>query len=570
MEYSELVKTLERLVSSPIYAVLGKLKEENVIFFSTNEGETNISAIINGRVVRLTKEPIAGASNPKPNLDFIPFTRDVEKGKEIHAVYAVNLKGEEYEIASPSVRIFGLGYDEKNIAFVGISQTEASLYVIENGKLSKLISNFYPFSFVTDVSDGYIIGFGNLKGNPKSQEIFIADLSGNLNVLTPKEGSSNIAYLIKDKKVYFISDYENLGESYWVYTYDIEAGTYKKIEFPEKDIYEFKPVELSYDPEDSLIIAKREGESRLFINGKLVSSPRGTITGATRVKDEIYFAHSSLTSPYKIYKMNRDGKLEVVVRSEFNEDFGDVEYVKLKSDDNVEVPTWVVKSKKGRETKVAVVYVHGGPWGEVDNSWNLFIAPLVYLGYHVVAPNFRGSTGYGSKFQLMDIGDPGGGDLRDVVKARDYATKLGEKVGIMGYSYGGYMTLLALGKEADKWDFGIAGAAVADWVEMYELSDSAFKNFIEILFAGKNLESMRDRSPITYVNNVKAPLCIIQSQNDTRTPLQPVLRYIQELHKAGKTFEAHIIPNMGHAIYKITDAIDILLPAILFLKKLYG
>jgi dipeptidyl aminopeptidase/acylaminoacyl peptidase len=140
----------------------------------------------------------------------------------------------------------------------------------------------------------------------------------------------------------------------------------------------------------------------------------------------------------------------------------------------------------------------------------------------------------------------------------------------MGYSYGGYMTLLALGKLPDKWDFGIAGASVADWVEMYDLSDSFFKSFMEVLFIGKNLDLMKNRSPISYVNNVKAPLCIIHSQNDTRTPLVPVLRYVQELQKGGKTFEFHVIPNLGHTIYKIDDAIDLLLPALIFLKKLFG
>ncbi|WP_420820346.1 S9 family peptidase [Saccharolobus solfataricus] len=269
-------------------------------------------------------------------------------------------------------------------------------------------------------------------------------------------------------------------------------------------------------------------------------------------------------SPHKIYKVSRYGKIEVVVDNR-KVDVGEVEYVKVKTD--VEVPTWVIKRKIPGNT---IIYIHGGPWSEVDNSWNLLIAPLVLAGYNVIAPNYRGSTGYGSKFMFMNIGDAGGGDLRDVVKVRDYAIETGitNKVGIMGYSYGGYMTLLAVGKEPDKWDFGIAGAAVADWVEMYDLSDSLFRGFMEILFNGKNIDLMKERSPITYVRNVKVPLCIIHSQNDTRTPLNPVMRYIQELQRNGKTYEFHVIPNLGHAIYKVSDAIDILLPALIFLKKL--
>ncbi|TRM73157.1 S9 family peptidase, partial [Sulfolobus sp. E5] len=83
MEYSEIVKELERLVKIPTYYVLGKLKD-NLVFYSTTQGETNISALIDGKIIRLTKEPIAMPSTPKANLDFLPFTRDVERGKEVH------------------------------------------------------------------------------------------------------------------------------------------------------------------------------------------------------------------------------------------------------------------------------------------------------------------------------------------------------------------------------------------------------------------------------------------------------------------------------------------------------
>ncbi|TRM79850.1 S9 family peptidase, partial [Sulfolobus sp. D5] len=468
------------MVKIPTYYVLGKLKD-NLVFYSTTQGETNISALIDGKIIRLTKEPIAMPSTPKANLDFLPFTRDVERGKEVHSVYICNLKGEEYELTSPKVRIMGLAYDDKTIAFVGSSNDGAFLYAVEGGKLSRL-SQVPPFSFVTDVENGLITGV--VQVNPKSQEFFIANLNGEFKILTPKKDSVNVSYRIKGDKIYISSDYENPGESYWVYTYDINSNSYERVNFPEKDIYEYKPVEIFYDPDDNLIIGKRDGRSKLFLNGKLVDTPHGTISGATKIGDYIYFSHSSLVSPYKVYRVNIKGEREVVVGNELELNLGEVEYIKIKSE--VEVPTWIIKSNRGRVPGIGIVYVHGGPWSDVDDSWNLLISPLLLFGYHVIAPNFRGSTGYGSKFNLMDIGDPGGGDLRDVVKARDYAVEKGivKRIGIMGYSYGGYMTLLAVGKEPDKWDFGIAGASVADWVEMYELSDATFRSFIEILFNG--------------------------------------------------------------------------------------
>lgn len=136
----------------------------------------------------------------------------------------------------------------------------------------------------------------------------------------------------------------------------------------------------------------------------------------------------------------------------------------------------------------------------------------------------------------------------------------------MGYSYGGYMTFLALGKYPEIWKCGVAGAGVVDWEEMYELSDAIFKKFIEVLFDNKK-ELFKDRSPITYVKNVKVPVCIIHPQNDSRCPIQPILKYVNKLVEQGNTFELHVVPDMGHYIKTTEDIVKILLPAILFLNK---
>src|SRR6266487_156830 len=86
------------------------------------------------------------------------------------------------------------------------------------------------------------------------------------------------------------------------------------------------------------------------------------------------------------------------------------------------------------------------------------------------------------------------------------------------------MTLMALGKEPELFSCGVAGAPVADWKEMHEVSDALYRGFIEELF-DKKLELLSDRSPITYVESVRRPVCIIAAQNDSRTPIKPVPRY---------------------------------------------
>jgi dipeptidyl aminopeptidase/acylaminoacyl peptidase len=191
-----------------------------------------------------------------------------------------------------------------------------------------------------------------------------------------------------------------------------------------------------------------------------------------------------------------------------------------------------------------------------------------------VAPNFRGSTGYGEKFRRLDIGDPGGADMEDVAAARKWAVESGlskeGEVSIVGYSYGGYTTLMQLTTKPKLWKCGVAGAPVADWEKMYELADRYFKTFQEVLFAGKR-DIFRERSPITYVENIQAPICIVQPQNDSRTPIQPVLDFVSKLISFGKSFELHVLPDIGHAVSLNNEALaKFLLYAAMFLSRCYS
>jgi len=138
----------------------------------------------------------------------------------------------------------------------------------------------------------------------------------------------------------------------------------------------------------------------------------------------------------------------------------------------------------------------------------------------------------------------------------------------VGYSYGGYSTLLALGKYPDLFICGVAGASIANWEEQYELSDAAFKNIIDLLFNYRK-ELLSQRSPITYVQNVRVPLCLLQAQNDTRTPLAPILKYVQKLPR-GVPFEMHIKPDLGHAMSTTEDMLNIIDPTIAFLEKYFS
>ena len=115
----------------------------------------------------------------------------------------------------------------------------------------------------------------------------------------------------------------------------------------------------------------------------------------------------------------------------------------------------------------AIVYVHGGPTAQTMNSFNRFVQYMVNQGYIVIAPNYRGSTGYGKEFQQANLFDMGGGDLQDVLAAADWIKQTGyvdpKKLILMGGSYGGYLTMMGVTKAPELWAAGVPIVPFVNW-----------------------------------------------------------------------------------------------------------
>jgi len=569
--YSEIIRKLEKIVTTHSYGMVSVTKSR-IYYLSNVDGTYDLwISDLNGKNrEKIAERPLTG-SRVKKDLEKIYYAIDVSGGKELAKIF-VWQEGKRRELEMEPMRIFSIAYHGNKASFAGSTKGENAIYLLHKDEESSKIYSSNKWIFVADMNEKYLIANGTLAGNPKSMEILIHNLETNeQKIFTPKEGSYNVASSIYENKILFESNFEGKKK---LYVYDLEE---KRIFEP---ILEGKD-HLSYNFQDYLsfgftddgkiwFIGLQDYRAYAFINGFKVPHPEGTPSYLDIAEDYIYFNFSSLKIPYSIFRTKLNGDWEKILGddldNEISESLGKVEIIKYKSFDGLEIPSIVFKTKT--ESKNAVIYVHGGPWSHVGDFWNATIISLVSMGFNVLAPNFRGSTGYGEDFRALDIGDPGGGDLKDIIYARNYAieNKLGEKIAIMGYSYGGFMSFLASVKEPDLWDAVVAGAGVVDWEMMYDLADAAFKHFQDLLFAGKN-ELKKDRSAINFVENLKAPICIIHPQNDSRTPLKPVLKYIEKLLDLNKTFEAHIIPNMGHVITSIDDAYKILLPAIIFLKK---
>jgi len=583
----EVVRVIESVVSTPSYVVYGVTSGDLVLYGSTESGVFDLYVVNPPSGLKATiARGVHLYAKSHPESDYVVFTRDVSRGFELCRVYAVNIRtGEFIDVSGslPPQRVVGLAFNGEYIAWSGASGEEAGVYIAKIGGEPELLVKTKGREFVTDTSSKYVVGYGHLHGDPFSTELFIIDIARReLRVYTPREGSISENPKIRGNTVLFSSDYEDL-DKHRLYFLDLETGETRRAVPEESDLHEFDPVEyVDYGwTSDGVVwaIAKKQGRSHLFVNGAFAGLGSGFISSGTVHSGFAYLVHSSLRTPPRVVAVNlKTREIRVLAGESLPEDIarriGEAEYVEAKAPDGVTVPVYVLESRMAPKPGPVVVYPHGGPWSEVADSWSPIIATLAALGYHVVAPNFRGSTGYGEKFRKMNIGDPGGMDMEDVATSAKWAVESGladsSRVAIVGYSYGGYTVLMQLTRKPELWKCGVAGAPVADWEEMYELADAYFKRFEEILFAGKR-ELFKERSPVNYVENIKAPLCIVQPQNDSRTPLKPVLRFTQKLLEHEKTFELHVIPDIGHAISLDRRALaKFLLYTALFLEKCVG
>jgi dipeptidyl aminopeptidase/acylaminoacyl peptidase len=223
---------------------------------------------------------------------------------------------------------------------------------------------------------------------------------------------------------------------------------------------------------------------------------------------------------------------------------------------------WMPFNLQRNGSNPAIVFPHGGPTGQMVDYWNTDVTALVSHGYIVIAPNVRGSTGYGMDFQRANYQDLGGGDLQDEVYAAKFLQSTGyvdaKKIGIMGGSYGGFMTLMAIGKTPEVWASAVALYGIIDWRSMMKASDPLLQQYIRSLLGdpAKDSAVYDATSPIRFIHNAKAPLLVLQGDNDIRVPKEEAQQVVDLLKADGKTVDVKYYANEGHGFVKRENQID--------------
>jgi len=209
-----------------------------------------------------------------------------------------------------------------------------------------------------------------------------------------------------------------------------------------------------------------------------------------------------------------------------------------------------------------IMFVHGGPTSLDLDRWQPEVQAYVDAGFAVGLVNYRGSIGYGREWRDTLIGNIGGPELEDVNAGLQDLVDRGiadpTRAVIAGWSWGGYVTLLELGKHPDLWACGMAGVPVADYEDGYEELSPLLQAYDRALLGGAEPKDvpdlMRDRNPINFADDVRAPVLFVIGRNDSRCPYRQAMRYVKKLEARGHPHEVYVFET-GHGSFDVDERV---------------
>jgi dipeptidyl aminopeptidase/acylaminoacyl peptidase len=224
-----------------------------------------------------------------------------------------------------------------------------------------------------------------------------------------------------------------------------------------------------------------------------------------------------------------------------------------------------------------IFYIHGGPQSQERPNFAWFSMPLIQFftlnGFAVFVPNVRGSSGYGLKYMKQVDRDWGGKDRLDHVAAFEFLKKDKRldmnRVGVMGRSYGGYMTLMLVGRHPELWKAGCDMFGPYNLFTFIERIPETWKTYFYLAVGHpeKDREFFIERSPKTYLHQLACPLLVIQGRNDPRVREAESTDLVNELRAQGKKIEYIVFENEGHDVLKYENKVKCYTEIVKFFKR---
>ena len=429
--------------------------------------------------------------------------------------------------------------------------------------------------------DGKSIVYTQEQAKGTDSNIFIADVAtGQSTLLTPHDGEKRFTandISPDDKRVLVSSNglngYENAGL--------LDMAT-KKIDWLTKDKWEIRGGEFSPDGKHVVFTANVDGNEEIYLQDlatgkssalpipKGTNEPAGGHSAFTPDGQRLLYYHNGPTAPGDLWVYHLPtGKSQQITHSLVagvrSEDMVEPYLVHYPSRDGkwtISAFLYVPFNMARNGQNAAIVYIHGGPTAQTMNSFNRFIQFAVNQGYMVLAPNYRGSTGYGKEFQHANLFDMGGGDLQDVLAGVEWIKQTGHldprKIAVMGGSYGGYLSMMAVTKAPEVWAAGVPIVPFVNWFTEIENEDPVLQQS-DLATMGdpvKNKALYEERSPINFVDQIKAPLLLLAGGHDPRCPKEETQQVVDAIRKRGGTVDSKVYENEGHGFARVENQID--------------
>jgi dipeptidyl aminopeptidase/acylaminoacyl peptidase len=513
-----------------------------------------------------------------PDGRLVAYAVDLD-GSESYCIFLQELKSHRVVNLTPQSDYahqpnFDWSPDGKQIAVLSDEHGQFSLYVIslESGEKKLLLDMGRPIWDVTWSPDGKWIAV-EAESTASDRSIYIVATS----VARPSEATEiattqlalnaeHPSWSPDSRKLAFSGE---SGEWHDIGIFDLEK---KEITWITSSIGDDSQPTWSPDgsrlgwvhaegARTSFQLKERNGEVKQFQIGTGVHAfPRFT-------SDSVILLYEDPSHPTDLWKIDlRDGNLQQLTNSmpeEFrNEKFVQPIEVWYQSKDGVQVPALLYRPEGADETSPAIVNIHGGPNWAFQFIWYPVMSHFAARGWTVLAPNYRGSTGYGKKWGNANRFEMGRVDTDDCAAGVQYLieNKLADpnRIAVSGRSHGGYLTMTCMTNYPELWAAGSAVVPFLNWIKSHYESREDLQHW--------NIENMGDpvenealwieRSPYFHLHQVNAPVQLICGGHDPRCPASDSIDARDKLIELGKDVELLLYENEGHTFLNLDNVID--------------
>ena len=513
-----------------------------------------------------------------PNTNLILYTAD-KGGDENNHIYLLAKDGTSKDL-TPGENVkanFGGWSEDKKSMFYYSNIRDTKYFDLYKMNLvdwkSKMIYKNEEGLNIEDVSHNENIFSISKSITTSEDKLFLMDHKKNKTTeLSEEPGSySGSGFSNNDKYFYFITD---VGKEFkYLVKYEIASGNKEVIYETNWDVmYSY----LSKNEKYRIIGINEDGKTNLIIQdtktSKNIDFPEisdGDIKGVSISESEklMRLTVGTSKSTNNIYLYNFETKSLKQLTNTMSPDLDSknlvsAEVVRFKSFDGLEIPAIYYKPlmATSQNKTPALVWVHGGPGGQSRVGYFALIQFLVNHGYAILAVNNRGSSGYGKSFYKMDDLNHGDKDLKDCIwgkkwlQEQNYIAK--DKIGIIGGSYGGYMTMAAMTFTPDEFKVGVNIFGVTNWLRTLKSIPPHWESFKNALYTELGDPNTKDSvrlyeiSPLFHAKNVKNPVMVLQGANDPRVLQAESDEIVAEIKKNNIPVKYVLFPDEGHGFRK--------------------